>query len=46
MVDDERRFSTGDEAGIWLPAEALHLYPTTPEHMTRLASIDEDRKKL
>jgi ABC-type Fe3+/spermidine/putrescine transport system ATPase subunit len=46
MVDDKRRFSTGDEVGIWLPAEALHLYPTTPEHMTRLASIDEDRKKL
>ena len=31
MVDDERRFSAGDEVGIWLPAEALHLYPAVPE---------------
>ena len=27
MVDDERRFATGDELGIWLPAEALHVFP-------------------
>jgi len=46
MVDDERRFSTGAEVGIWLPAEALHLYPATPEHMTKLAGIDEDRERL
>ncbi len=42
MVDDTRRFATGDEVGIWLPAEALHLYPATPDHVEGLASIDED----
>lgn len=46
MVDDERRFSNGDEVGIWLPAEALHLYPATPEDLTRLSGIDEDRDRL
>ena len=46
IVDDERQFSTGAEVGIWLPAEAVHLYPVTSEHMTKLASIDEDRDKL
>ena len=46
FVDDVRRISTGDEVGIWLPAEALHLYPATPEHITRLASIDEERDRL
>jgi ABC-type Fe3+/spermidine/putrescine transport system ATPase subunit len=46
MVDDKRRLSTGAEVGIWLPAEALHLYPALPEHMTRPAGIDEDRDRL
>ena len=27
MVDDERRFAPGDELGILLPAEALHVFP-------------------
>ncbi len=27
MVDDERRFTTGEEVGIWLPAAGIHLYP-------------------
>jgi hypothetical protein len=27
MVDDPRRIATGTEAGICLPAAALHLYP-------------------
>jgi len=46
MVDDERQFSAGAEVGIRLPAEALHLYPATPEQMTGLAGIDDDGDRL
>lgn len=46
MVDDERRFSAGDEVGIWLPAEALHLYPVATEHLTESTGIDGERDRL
>ena len=46
MVDDERKFSTGGEVSIWLPAEALHLYPVATENLTGPASIDEERDRL
>jgi ABC-type Fe3+/spermidine/putrescine transport system ATPase subunit len=29
FVDDERRFAPGEAVGICLPAQALHLYPTS-----------------
>jgi ABC-type Fe3+/spermidine/putrescine transport system ATPase subunit len=29
FVDDERRFAPGEPVGICLPAEALHLYPSS-----------------